>query len=234
MSGVVRMTRSSPRIPRPCRIACVILVLLLSGCGARPTTKGPGSPCPPSPIPPARHRNIPNLIPVPMVRQGTNYTCGVAALQSILHYYGVSYREDVLARALHADPKEGTDHRQIERFARHKGFTVEKKLNMTLDELKAWVDRRIPALVLIQAWPDKPRDYSSDWDDGHYVVTVGYDDEKLYFMDPSTLGNYTCISLASFVERWHDRDQQSVYPHFGMAITRPTPRYIPDEILPLP
>lgn len=34
------------------------------------------------------------LIDFPEVRQSTNYTCGVSALQALLYYYGISYRED--------------------------------------------------------------------------------------------------------------------------------------------
>src|SRR5205823_4615259 len=58
-------------------------------------------------------------------------------------------------------------------------------------------------------WQDKThvRDFkpwATDWDDGHWVVAVGYDKNNLYFMDPSTAGRYTYIPKAQFLERWHD------------------------------
>ena len=34
------------------------------------------------------------LIAVPLARQSTNWTCGVASLMSILGYYGIEYREE--------------------------------------------------------------------------------------------------------------------------------------------
>lgn len=43
-----------------------------------------------------------NLIKVPMLRQSTDFTCGVSALQSVFAYFGDDYREDQLAKELKA------------------------------------------------------------------------------------------------------------------------------------
>lgn len=32
---------------------------------------------------------------------------------------------------------------------------------------------------------------------------IGYDLERFYFMDPSTLANYTYIPVQEFEDRWH-------------------------------
>lgn len=178
-----------------------------------------------------RRSDVPSLLPVPLVRQATDYTCGVSALQAVLQYYGVSYREDVLARTLKADPQKGTDCKEIRRFAESLGFTIEERTGMSLDDLRGLLDRRLPVIVLLQAWPDHPVDYASDWEDGHYAVAVGYDEANLYFMDPSTLGNYTYIPNARFVVRWHDRDDHSVYEHYGMAVSKPRSAHDPEAIL---
>lgn len=45
-------------------------------------------------------------------------------------------------------------------------------------------------IVAIQAWAEEGVDYNNDWDDGHYVVVIGYDSDNMFFMDPSTLGIY--------------------------------------------
>ncbi len=42
----------------------------------------------------------------------------------------------------------------------------------------------------------------------HYAVAIGYDEKHIYFMDPSTLGHYTFIPIAEFLDRWHDMDGQ--------------------------
>ena len=176
---------------------------------------------------------VERLIRVPMTRQATDYTCGVAALQSVLGYYGLEIREDNLSKDLKADPNEGTSYKQIADFARSQGFTVEIKTGLTLDDLKRQLDRKRPVICLIQAWPEKKVDFEKDWDDGHYVVAVGYDRSNVYFMDPSTLGNYTYIPAREFLKRWHDTDTHEKVVHFGMTISKPRPSYSPTAIRPL-
>lgn len=164
-------------------------------------------------------RMVANLIQVPLTHQAADYTCGVAALQSILYYYGKEFREDQLAEKLQADPLRGTRYPKIEEFARSLGFRVDMQTHMTLEDLKRRIDERKPVIVLIQAWPDSPVDWSQDWKDGHYTIALGYDTDNVYFMDPSTLGHYTFIPIPEFLKRWHDADDGTYLHHFGMMIT---------------
>jgi len=48
---------------------------------------------------------IQNLIRIPLTRQAADYTCGVAALQSILYYYGQEFLEDDLMEKLGPTPE---------------------------------------------------------------------------------------------------------------------------------
>ncbi len=172
-----------------------------------------------------------NVIRVPLVRQATDYTCGVGALQSVLGYFGEEFREDELAKQLHSDAKDGTKVAEIVGFARKHGFNVTTKTGMTIDDLKKLLNARNPVILLIQAWAQHKVNYKSDWDDGHYVVAVGYDSANLFFMDPSTLGNYTNIPLSEFVDRWHDTDGKTKLVHFGMILSKPgAPRYDSQEV----
>jgi hypothetical protein len=50
-----------------------------------------------------------NFINVPLCYQETEYTCGVACIQSILARYGMYYRQSALADILHSQPILGTD-----------------------------------------------------------------------------------------------------------------------------
>ncbi len=122
---------------------------------------------------------LPNLIRVPLVRQSTNYTCGVAALQSVLAFYGRSLREDNLARLLESGPEHGTNYQKILEFAQSLGFDVDVFVDLSLDELRTFLDASSPVILAIQAWSDGPARYASEWEDGHYVVAVGYDAERV-------------------------------------------------------
>jgi predicted double-glycine peptidase len=170
------------------------------------------------------------LIRVPLTRQSTDYTCGVAALQSVMGYYGDEIREDTLAKALGADRKDGTRYRKIVLFAKKKGYTVVSEHNMTVDQLQKAIDQGRPVVVLIQAWRDGKREYKHDWDDGHYVVAVGYDRQNFFFMDPSTLGNYAYIPIGEFLDRWHDTDGKEKLVHFGMSISKKAAKFNAQEV----
>lgn len=169
----------------------------------------------------------PNLITVPMVRQSTDFTCGVAALQSVFAYFGDDYREDQLAKELKAVPKTGTHYQEMVRLAKAKGYAVKVLKNMPFADLQKSIDAGKPVICLIQAWAESSVDYSNGWQDGHYVVAIGHDQDNVYFMDPSTLSNYTFIPTKEFVNRWHDTDGKEKLVHFGLIIDKPQPKYSP-------
>ncbi len=166
---------------------------------------------------------IQNLIRIPLTRQAADYTCGVAALQSILYYYGQEFQEDDLVEKLGSTPEGGTKYPRLVEFTQSLNFRVEVRTGMTLDELKRLMDEKKPVILLIQAWPDSTVDYAQDWDDGHYVIIIGYDQQNVYFMDPFTLGHYTFMPVREFLDRWHDQDGQTLPYQFGMVIWKDPP-----------
>jgi predicted double-glycine peptidase len=177
-----------------------------------------------------------NLIKVPRLRQATDYTCGVCALQAVLAYYGEDVREDMLARALKANPKEGTRYQAIADYSRAHGFSVEIKKEAELTDLEGILKSGRPVICLIQAWGEikstsreQKVDYKKDWQDGHYVVAIGFDKDNIYFMDPSTVGTYTFIKRDDFLDRWHDTDGHEKLHHFVMVISKDKP-YDPEAI----
>ncbi len=170
-----------------------------------------------------------HFIYVPLVRQSTNYTCGVAALQSVLCYYNDCWREDTLSKILKANFKDGTSYLAMKKFAIAQGYKVEEDTNLTIEFLKKKIDQKKPVLVALQAWQDSVQPYKTDLIDGHYAVVIGYNKNNIFFMDPSTLGNYTFIPNDEFLERWHDTDSSNVIlNHFGMIISKDTVKYNPN------
>ncbi len=166
-----------------------------------------------------------NIIRIPMTRQSTDYTCGVAALQSLLAYFGDEVREDTLCKSLKSNPQEGTNYQAMVAYAKGRGYDVRVRTKMSISALKKLIDDRKPVICLIQAWAERKVDYSQDWDDGHYVVAIGYDAKNFYFMDPSTLGNYAFIPIREFEQRWHDTDSKVRLVHFGMVLEKKQPAY---------
>jgi len=58
---------------------------------------------------------------------------------------------------------------------------------------------KIPVILLLQAWKDEDDStpYAVDFDDGHYVVAIGYDQQYIYFEDPWIIGS---IAYMSYLE----------------------------------
>jgi len=161
----------------------------------------------------------PRLVRLPVVRQATEYSCGASVALSILRYYEharyARASERSLYTPLHTTPADGTAPQPITDYLNHEpGLHAEARWSedgsrVELEDLEHAVDRGEPTIVAIQAWQSVSqrkdlRPWATDWDDGHYVVVIGYDAQNLYFMDPSTEGHYTYIPRAEFLERWHD------------------------------
>jgi len=158
-------------------------------------------------------------------------------MQSLLYFHDPQddYSEETLVKELKADPVNGTSYQAMADFARSKGYLVEVRTEMTLDDIRGFIDKGVPVIVLIQAWAGSPVDYSRDWEDGHYAVAIGYDRDTVYFMDPSTLGNYAYLPNREFQDRWHDEDKGVKLVRFGLIIQREKRdhRYDPDTIFPI-
>lgn len=144
---------------------------------------------------------------VPDVRQSNGYTCGPAALQAVLAYYGIAVREDELATAMGANAENGTTPEAIVSAARARGLDAELREGLTVDDLRAELDASRPVIVEMQAWTDSPHvDWASDWGDGHYAVLIALEGDNLVFEDPSVLGSRSQLPRREFEARWHDID----------------------------
>ena len=80
--------------------------------------------------------------------------------------------------------------------------------NVSLEQLRQHLDQGRPVIVLIQAWADRHltlRQWRNNYDDGHYVVLIGYEGVELYFEDPASF-HRTWLRENEFLARWHDRD----------------------------
>lgn len=201
---------------------CALLLLLtvLSGCADRTDRQAQFRPT--------------VLIEVPQTRQATPYTCGVAVLQSILAYNGTEYRQDILERRVGATPEAGTNPQAMIKCLEEHGIGAAFAQNITLERLRGYLDAGRPVICFLQAWNDDPEfDYSAGWEDGHYAIAIGYDSRRIYFMDPSTLANYTSIDNDKFLPRWHDGDDRHQVYQAGIVVTNPTPSYKRNAFLPM-
>jgi acetylornithine deacetylase/succinyl-diaminopimelate desuccinylase-like protein/predicted double-glycine peptidase len=160
------------------------------------------------PLPPPR---LPSLaLPLPLVRQETGYSCGAAAMLSVLKYWRVyDGLEKGLYGVLETTPADGTEPAKLAEGARSFGLKAEWRQDLGFADLRAALQRGDTPILDIQAWPDPGTEKASwrdDWDDGHYAVLLGMDADYAYFMDPSSDGKYAYIALPELSDRWHDEE----------------------------
>ena len=80
----------------------------------------------------------------------------------------------------------------------------------------------------IQAWcGHRHPHYTGDYDDGHYVVVIGYDNEQLIFEDPSLMnrGYLTIFGIFGALARRGKWAGGSHVAHLGIAIYGKPPRF---------
>jgi len=168
-------------------------------------------------------------ISFPDVRQSKSFSCGASAVQAILYYYGIEIREDKLISKLNTNSEEGTNINRIEKLFKEYNLKTKSQQLMTIDDLKSYIDKNIPVIICIQAWGDKNKDYSS-YDNGHYVIAVGYDDKNIICEDPSLNDNRGSLSYQELDKRWHDIDGKNKLEHFGIVVFGKPPKFDPSII----
>lgn len=161
------------------------------------------------------------MINLRIVRQTFDFDCGAKIIQTVMEYYGVEMREDELLRELKTD-KQGTHYTSMIALAKKKGFQVYASDDVSIEELKRFIDEGYPVIVVLQAWADRYmtlEDWKSSFDLGHYAAVIGYQDHIIIFEDPAS-PRRTWMTEEEFLARWHDLDpkSQKKVNHFAMVL----------------
>lgn len=144
---------------------------------------------------------------VPDTRQSTEYSCGAAALQAVLGYWGRDIGEGDLMELLNTNPDAGTYPDDIIRAAQELGLKAEYGENLTLADIEVSVRKEVPVMVDCQSWrsvSERIESWADIWDDGHWMVVIGLDEKNVYFEDPYILGTRGFMPRQEFLERWHN------------------------------
>lgn len=172
-------------------------------------------------------------IDLPDTIQQTDYSCGAACLQAVCRYYGVGKGEEwEFVKDLKMDRRIGSHPFQLARAAKRYGLEVTEYCPMSMAELRRRLSQRKPVLLMIQAWADdaggkkRRRGYKTTWEDGHWVVAIGYDRSGVFFEDPSLEAARGFLTYEELDERWHDVGPRGRHmSHYGLVLwrARPTP-----------
>lgn len=145
------------------------------------------------------------LAGIPDVIQMNSWSCGVGVVQSVCMYYGIWGYQDEYAREMGTTSDQGTHPLRITAYLQKSGLKASLREGMTLDQLRKEVDQGHLVIIDYQAWGEPAdKDYRQEWEDGHYSLVVGYNDQAIFIEDPSLLGTTGYLKNQEFLDRWHD------------------------------
>jgi predicted double-glycine peptidase len=179
-----------------------------------------------------------NFVRVPVVRQRRGFSCGPAAVLSLLRYWCheayATVEEEDLYGPLETSHARGTEPEPMTALLARSGLEASYRFgDVTAHDLERAVDAGEPPIVDLQAWRDRDTPWRETWDAGHYVIMVGYDADSLFFADPSTATpeGYVYLPRGELDERWHDLAGMNDVALQRMAIfargKRPRPSTLP-------
>lgn len=156
---------------------------------------------------------------VPTGNQEKEFSCGAAALKVVFQYFKVGpHSEAEIRKLVKSKPNTGTRTQNIIAACKKYGLKTKARYNMDRHELEAWLDKKKPVIVCLQAW-GTPERYKSKTS-GHYVVAIGYDEKNVYFQDPLMKDKVRGhIPWDEFIKRWRDSDADgNLRTRYGIAI----------------
>lgn len=170
----------------------------------------------------------------PEFRQIYNYDCGVTAMQQILVYYGIEKREDELIEMLDTKKEEGTNLLNMVNVAKYYGLEADIIKNSSIKKIIELIDEGYPPILSLQAWrtlSDKPVDWKKSYIDGHYAVAIGYNDDAIFFEDPSSVVR-TYLTFDELEDRWHDlNDNNKTKNNHVMLVIKGEKKYNSKDII---
>jgi uncharacterized protein YvpB len=160
------------------------------------------------------------LIDYPTERQPDDYSCGLSSVQTALAFCGIDVHSEELRKSMKPDPNNGVDPKKIINVLKKYKINYEYDEDMTVDDLKKYIDDESPIIICLQAWAkDKELDYARTRKEGHYVTVIGYNDKGFICEDPALQSHRGFIPYDELEYRWRDFDKKgNKYNHFGIAI----------------
>jgi ABC-type bacteriocin/lantibiotic exporter with double-glycine peptidase domain len=156
------------------------------------------------------------ILEFPETRQVFNFDCGSNAMASILVFAGVEEREDRIA-LLARTTSNGTSTAGVLRVMRYYALPYRAKQRMKVRALRRGIDAGFPTLLTLQAYRESNRPYRELWDDGHWVVAIGYDKRWTLYEDPASY-HRTWLADEELMERWHDIDRGKRIWQWGCTV----------------
>lgn len=128
------------------------------------------------------------------IAQQLDYTCGAAAVVSVLRYMGMQSNESQAAESMGTNPVVGTKPEDMIRYLRKRGLCARAYTGVPFDAL---IQRVTEGKITLVDW--------NDWG-GHWVVVTGWSvkHDAIVLADPAKpRSHFSVHSRKQFIEHWH-------------------------------
>jgi ABC-type bacteriocin/lantibiotic exporter with double-glycine peptidase domain len=146
-------------------------------------------------------------------------SCGPNLMKQIILYKtGLDISETKLIDICGCSEENGTSTQGMINLADNFNLKYYINYNSSIYNLIHSINRNNPAIILIQEGSNnKFKDWSKIWDRGHYVGISEFDEQKqkISYYDP-LYGKIKSITYENLNKRWHDKDSENTYEHFGI------------------
>ena len=146
------------------------------------------------------------IVNVKGYQQTEDYTCGPAAVMSLMHFYGMLKTSQMthstelqIAKEMGTSKDSGTSRQQMVTWLLQHGFDIKSSTKGNLDLLRSQLEKGVPVIV--------------DWIDwgGHWVVATGYTKDIIFLADPYVQHNnvkfidgINSFNINRFAYMWYD------------------------------
>ena len=136
------------------------------------------------------------VLRLPLVYQTTDYTCGPAAMLSLLRYFQVAdeLTEQSLASEMLTTYEWGTNYLEMQKALAKRGLSGEIRLNSTLENVQSEIVKGNPVIVNFKSY-----------NVGHYAIAIALNDKYIYMMDPwFARRGAVRMKREDFIRSWYD------------------------------
>jgi len=130
-------------------------------------------------------------------KQSDDSRCGVAAVKTILYYYGIDKTEDEIAKKCNHTYELGCTNTDMSDALIHYGIGSKIISKSSIDDLEYWTRHKIP--VIVDIFIGNLETTAT----GHAVVVIGVDKKYVHVFDPYS-GKTLSIQRNDFNAMWFD------------------------------
>ena len=151
------------------------------------------------------------ILKFPTKGQLYDFDCGVAVAWSMVKYSKINISYKSALKASKVSPVDGLKPPNLIKFLKSFGLSAVCENNKNIRFLKKQINADKPVIVLIQYRKGYKKSWLNTWTQGHYVVIIGYDKNRIIISDPSMGGSVKMLTHKEFYECWHDYLENNDY-----------------------